>query len=90
MKKLFIRVVSLTLMLALVLSMPIFALADSIDLDVKITREDELITVEVDDSEGSNNILAQNEPTLTIPCSFDEAYVQYGDKVVNSKSIKGM
>ena len=89
MKKLFIRVVSLTLMLALVLSMPIFALADSIDLDVKITREDELITVEVDDSEGSNNILAQNEPTLTIPCSFDEAYVQYGDKVVNSTLAGG-
>lgn len=89
MKKLFIRVVSLTLMLALVLSMPVVALADSIDLDVKITREDELITVEVDDSEGSNNILAQNEPTLTIPCSFDEAYVQYGDKVVNSTLAGG-
>lgn len=89
MKKLFVRVVSLTLMLALVLSMPVIAQADSIDLGVSVKNGADTITVTVNNSAESNNILAAQKPDLTVACDFDEAYVKYGEKVVNSTLAGG-
>ena len=83
MKKTLIRIASLVLTLAMVLAMPVIARADSINLGVAITNGTDTITVTVDNSKESNNILAAQTPTLTIPCSFDEAYVKYGNKLVD-------
>ena len=83
MKKTLIRIASLVLTLTMVLAMPVIARADSINLGVAITNGTDTITVTVDNSEESNNILAAQTPTLTIPCSFDEAYVKYGNKLVD-------
>ena len=89
MKRMMIRVLSLTLMLALVLSMPVIARADSIDLGVKITTGTGEITVEINNSTGSNNILAAQKPKLTIDCDFEKAYVRYGNEILPSTLTGG-
>ena len=89
MNKIFSRIVSLTLMLALVLSLSVVAKADSIDLGVSVENGSDTITVTVNNSAESNNILAAQKPDLTVACDFDEAYVKYGEKVVNSTLAGG-
>jgi len=89
MKKFMIRAVSLALMLAMVLSVPVVAQADNINLGVKVTSGEDTITVEVDDTTETNKVLEAQKPTLTVPCSFSNAYVEYGGTVIPSELTDG-
>ena len=89
MKKYLIRAVSLALMLVLVLCVPVVAHADNINLGVKVEKGTDTITVTVDNSTETNNILAAQKPTLTVPCSFGNAYVTYGGQRLPSTFADG-
>lgn len=84
------RIFTAVLVLLLAASMVTAAFAADIDLGVVINTKYEsegTITVTVDDSEGTNAVLKGTPAKLEIPCSFDQAYVMYGDTIVNGSVL---
>ena len=89
MKRYLIRAVSLALMLTLVLSVPVVAKADSINLGMQVEKGTDTITVTIENSTENNGILAEQTPTLIIPCAFEEAYVTNAGRIVSSTLADG-
>lgn len=84
MKKYIIQIISLFMVCLLMCANAPTARAESINLGLDIQTGTDEITVRVDNSDGTNAVLAEETPMLTIACSFSPAYVKYGDAVVDS------
>ena len=92
MKKLIYRIILLALACSMMLGLCVSAAAaegGSFNAGLQITETDTQITVEVDNSEENNTVLASQQPKLTIPCGFANACVMYNGEEIESTLADG-